>query len=216
MQQQEAFLAQARSDYVVFEVLGAKARAEVPECHVVHYFQMATEKLAKALLTRLGKTTGRSHRAFSRMASVLKKRQDVLRALGYVKPAEAARFIARTVPLFEQIEDLCPAIANDLAQQRGLQWDQGQNVEYPWWELHPQSARSGWRPRTGLSRRSRHAASGTAMPAGCSSLSRPSCAALTGSLDVPRRSLGQRPSEGVPQIVTLGIMMPLFRVQRPT
>ena len=42
----EAFLEQARSDFAMFDLLN---EAKVPQCHVLHYLQMATEKLAKAL-----------------------------------------------------------------------------------------------------------------------------------------------------------------------
>ena len=54
MTQEDAFIRQARSDYSVFERLRAESRSDVPECHVLHYFQMATEKLAKAVLARSG------------------------------------------------------------------------------------------------------------------------------------------------------------------
>jgi hypothetical protein len=41
----DAFLTQARSDWQVFEHL---YDSDFPECHALHYLQMATEKLAKA------------------------------------------------------------------------------------------------------------------------------------------------------------------------
>jgi len=128
-----AFLAQARSDYRTFEILLAQPRDEVPECHPLHYLQMACEKLAKALRGKIsGTPVGRSHVAFSRLARELAVRQDVLVAVGYSKPAETARFLGRATPLFRQLEQLCPSVAGQQAQDDGLDWDQGENAEYPW------------------------------------------------------------------------------------
>lgn len=143
MLKEEAFLAQARSDYRVLEALLKQPRDVVPECHVLHYLQMATEKLAKAFLAQTGAPVGASHRAFSRLAAALANRQDVLRAIGYRDPSKCARFLKRATPVFEQIEALCPSEANRLARSRGLSWDQGQNVEYPWWQ-HDASRGEDW------------------------------------------------------------------------
>ena len=41
----EAFILQARSDYAIFKSLGGSP--DTPECHRLHYLQMATEKLTK-------------------------------------------------------------------------------------------------------------------------------------------------------------------------
>src|SRR5882724_6463098 len=46
----QAFIAQARSDWLVYRVLTESA--EVPLCHRLHYLQMACEKLAKAYRLR--------------------------------------------------------------------------------------------------------------------------------------------------------------------
>ena len=137
MTQEEAFLRQARSDYSVFERLRAEDRSAVPECHVLHYYQMATEKLAKALLARSAQPVGRKHVAFTRVAAVLEGRDDVLKAIGCPEPREMGRFLARAEPMFRQVEGLSPKVAGDAAQASGLQHEQGRNVEYPWWELHP-------------------------------------------------------------------------------
>jgi len=62
----EAFLAQAKSDWQIYAKL---KRANELSCHVLHYLQMATEKLGKAYLLA-GKTTidevENSHLAFTR------------------------------------------------------------------------------------------------------------------------------------------------------
>jgi len=129
----EAFLAQARSDYATFSILLAHSRDSVPECHPLHYLQMATEKLAKAFFARSGaRSVDRSHAAFSFLAAELARRHDVLRAIGYRDPAKTAVFLNRATPLFGRLETLCPSEANRQARDRGLEWDQGENAEYPW------------------------------------------------------------------------------------
>jgi len=135
--QEEAFLAQARSDYLVFERLQEAARSDVSECHVLHYYQMATEKLAKALLARVGHPVGKTHFAFGRIAAILAGRQDILTAIGCPNPPVTARFLARADALFRQIENLSPDTAGKAAKEKGLAADQGPNVEYPWWQEHP-------------------------------------------------------------------------------
>lgn len=66
MTEQEAFLAQASSDYEVFRILLDFDRADVPACHPLHYLQMSTEKLAKAAMLALGQPLEKlSHVAFS-------------------------------------------------------------------------------------------------------------------------------------------------------
>jgi len=62
MTEQEAFLAQASSDYEVFQILLDLDRTVVPVCHPLHYLQMSTEKLAKAAKLALGKYSGLSRR----------------------------------------------------------------------------------------------------------------------------------------------------------
>ena len=48
---QELWLRQARSDHALFLQL---RRTGADECHLLHYLQMATEKLSKAYLWRSG------------------------------------------------------------------------------------------------------------------------------------------------------------------
>jgi len=146
--QEEAFLAQARSDYVVFGRLQEAARDDVPECHVLHYYQMATEKLAKALLARVGQPVGKTHFAFGRIAAVLAGRPDILKAIGCSSPTLAARFLARADALFRQIENLSPDAAGKLAKAKGLEAQQGPNVEYPWWQQDPAAGQEWLAPAT--------------------------------------------------------------------
>jgi len=135
MTQEEAFVAQARSDYCVFELLQLADRTAVPECHVLHYYQMATEKVAKALLARQGRQVGKTHVAFSYVAGILQKAPKVLQAIGYRNPARVAGFLSRARPLLRQIEELSPAVAGD-----------GPNAEYPWPQTHPNAGQQWLAP----------------------------------------------------------------------
>ena len=55
---QKLWWEQAKSDHAVFVLL---RRAGVPECHMLHYLQMAAEKISKAYLWRSGTAPPRSH-----------------------------------------------------------------------------------------------------------------------------------------------------------
>jgi hypothetical protein len=50
----DGYLEQARSDW---DVYGTLSIGSVPDCHALHYLQMATEKLSKALLLAGGTDT---------------------------------------------------------------------------------------------------------------------------------------------------------------
>ena len=149
MDKADAFLAQARSDFKIFERLWELDTAEVPSCHALHHFQMSTEKLAKAILLYLGSessdaetsnevcpTCGRvagrrlenSHIAFRRVMHVL-NRGDVARRLGYSDhPEQFKRFIDSKKSWFLEIEQLCPSIGTEATGGSS----NGPNVEYPW------------------------------------------------------------------------------------
>ena len=58
---QRLFLVQARTDFAVFELL--RRQSDLPECHALHYLQMATELLGKAHAWKHGPRTN-THRAF--------------------------------------------------------------------------------------------------------------------------------------------------------
>jgi hypothetical protein len=62
----DGYLEQARSDW---DAYGTLSTSSLPDCHVLHYLQMATEKLGKALLLAGGtdiEAVRRTHRAFTR------------------------------------------------------------------------------------------------------------------------------------------------------
>jgi len=122
MTKSEAFLAQAASEFRIFEILLQQDRAQVPACHPGHFLQMSTEKLAKAALQRAGHDPGYTHEAFSLLRHHLKRR-DVARALGYPNFTTFRDFLDRSARLFHQIEALHP----DVPKNSG-----GPNVEYPW------------------------------------------------------------------------------------
>ncbi len=135
MTKSEAFLAQARSDFYVFELLLQQDRDQVPACHPGHYLQMSMEKLAKAALQRAGHDPGYTHEAFSLLRHHLKRR-DVARALGYPNFTTFRDFLDRSARLFYQIECLHPDVPKNSS---------GPNVEYPW-ETRDASLVMLWQP----------------------------------------------------------------------
>jgi hypothetical protein len=130
MEAREAFLRQARSDFAVFELLRDQPRERVPECHPLHYLQMATEKLAKAAFLALGMPLGRTytHVAFSVVPHHL-RRPDVARALGWRDFHRYEEFLRRSQPYFRAIDELNPSVG---AQAPAGGPNEGPNVEYPW------------------------------------------------------------------------------------
>jgi len=130
----EALLRQARSDFSVYEYLTSLDRDAVPECHPLHFFQMCTEKLAKAAFDALGMTTDPySHIAFSHVPSHLARR-DVARALGFRSFHAYRDFLRRAAPLFRRVDELNPAVGQQMPA--GGAGD-GPNVEYPWEARNP-------------------------------------------------------------------------------
>jgi hypothetical protein len=87
-----AFLSQARSDWEAYQKTIA---SEWPYCHRLHYLQMATEKLSKALLvagdTKLEDLTG-SHAAFVKFMRLISNNRKLKNALGMKKPQQRAHF----------------------------------------------------------------------------------------------------------------------------
>lgn len=115
----EAFLLQTRSDHEVFGRLGDSAT-----CHRLHYFQMVTEKLAKAWLTDPASEHAppTSHKSFVRMLQVVKSRRDVRKQLGYEDAGAFRGYINSLLDLANRVEELAPSLAG-LSQP---------NPEYPW------------------------------------------------------------------------------------
>lgn len=117
----ESYLIQARSDYAILRKLQSR---DVEHCHRLHYLQMVSEKLAKAMLTPASRTTPAptSHAMFVRMLQVLKSRPEIRRKLGYQDTVIFKAFIDSLLQLAARIERLSP-------DQAGLI---NPNPEYPW------------------------------------------------------------------------------------
>jgi hypothetical protein len=129
MKEHEAFLHQARSDYRVFELLWEKDRNEVPGCHPLHYLQMATEKLAKAIMMVGSQEFDRySHAAFSDLPHLV-SRFDVASKLGHSDFRKFKQFLKRSTSIFHNIDELHPSIG---PSQFGGGTSEGPNTEYPW------------------------------------------------------------------------------------
>ena len=123
----QALLVQAKSDLDVFRLLAGQDRAAVPACHPLHYLQMATEKLAKAVQRRMHPQPPDklSHVAFSQMPFQLRRR-DVARALGWEQFSQFRGFLRSIRQLCQAIEGLSPAVAGS------TRLIDSPNVEYPW------------------------------------------------------------------------------------
>lgn len=100
-----AFLRQARSDFAAFDHLVRQPRLAIPQCHPLHYLQMAAEKLAKAVLDAAGALNDPySHVAFSQMPYRL-ARADVARAIGFRNMRAYRRFLKRTTGIFREVDE---------------------------------------------------------------------------------------------------------------
>ncbi|MCY2953352.1 MAG: hypothetical protein NTU53_15440 [Planctomycetota bacterium] len=144
MKQHEAYLKQARSDFQVFRLLLKQDRTEVPECHVLHYLQMATEKLAKAAFLSINPAFHpHTHVAFSHIPHHL-RRADVAKTLGWKTFDSYRVFLKYASPLFRQIDELNPAVGPQLAAGKKTARS---NVEYPW-ETRNAAGNLTWRAPT--------------------------------------------------------------------
>lgn len=117
----DAYLEQARSDWKVWDLL---KRQEIQSCHIIHYLQMTSEKLAKAFLLSSGtikvEKVQRTHLAFRRFLQVAARNAALQELLGMTS-AQLRSHIAKMIPIADTIERLSPALAEG-----------GPNVEYPW------------------------------------------------------------------------------------
>jgi hypothetical protein len=133
MTQAEAYFVQAKSDLDVFEALAAMDRTTIPECHPLHYLQMAAEKIAKAICLAWGiplRADGYSHVAFSSLPQHMKtKWRHVARALNKRDRDDLRSFLDRAQWHMREIEELCPAVG---PRGSGCAAPKGANAEYPW------------------------------------------------------------------------------------
>ena len=120
---QELWRLQAQSDHSLFvrlRTMGAH------ECHLLHYLQMATEKLSKAYFWRSGKAPPKNHSGFIRFLKALLDRRPAelartAKALGFGRPKDLDRWTDAVQPLAYSLQNMAPAEARD-----------GPNPEYPW------------------------------------------------------------------------------------
>jgi hypothetical protein len=127
---QQAWWRQSKADHAVFALLW---RAQVSPCHLLHYLQMVTEKLAKAFFWRSGSPPSKkSHVAFVKFLRYLAAvRHDVpqRRIANLFACRRFSDFQGRVravLPIAYELERLAPNLAND-----------GPNPEYPWPFVRP-------------------------------------------------------------------------------
>jgi len=114
---------QVKSDLAIFVQL---KRTGAPQCHLLHYLQMATEKLSKAYLWRSGKPPPKTHTGFVRFLKALLDRrapelERIARALGFKRPADLNAWVVTVQGLAYGLQNIAPAEAKN-----------GPNPEYPW------------------------------------------------------------------------------------
>ncbi len=125
---QVLWLEQCRNDFLIYERF--RQSGDNP-CQVLHYLQMATEKLAKAYFWRSGKAPSRqTHIGFSRLFRALADNQRAFEALGFKRLDDYQEWCRQTAnQLSYQVERLAPALAQD-----------GPNPEYPWPSAKPKES----------------------------------------------------------------------------
>lgn len=115
-----AFLQQARADWEAYQ---KTHETFWPACHRLHFLQMATEKLGKALLlagqAELERVTS-SHAAFVKFVQVASYDRNLQIRLKMTKTQLKTHF-RQLLPIAYEIEILAPALARN-----------GPNPEYPW------------------------------------------------------------------------------------
>ena len=124
-EKQRLYLVQARSDWKIYHLLKNQSI-----CHQLHYFQMCTEKLAKAFFwssTGAGKI---GHSAFVKFVRIIAANRKVATSLGYSSVVSFGEWIKDVSDLVYELQQLAPALAGD----------ERPNAEYPWPRYDPQFA----------------------------------------------------------------------------
>jgi len=123
-------LAQARSDYRLFRHLHNLPNP-TEQCHRLRYLQMATEKLAKGLMSDSKMPPALSHKAFATFVKQAHKVASVCRECGFDSDEKGfMRYLQDVIPIAEAIEDLVP---------KGVA---APNAEYPWEERRLDESKS--------------------------------------------------------------------------
>jgi hypothetical protein len=124
----EANLKQAKSDFAMAKEL--RDRADVPACQWLHFLQMATEKLARAMIHEPRIKPPQSHLGFVRFLQIMARDSKIGwnrlgKYMGFKSKKDFTAFIIsgkkEIISLAHEIEGLAPAIAGD-----------SPNPEYPW------------------------------------------------------------------------------------
>ena len=123
---QKLWWQQAQSDLAIFLQLRRVGAVGAHECHLLHYLQMATEKLSKAYLWRSGKVPPKTHTGFVRfLKSLLDRRpaelKKIAKSLGFGRPEDLDRWVSSVQHLAYALHNIAPAEARN-----------GPNPEYPW------------------------------------------------------------------------------------
>ena len=119
-----AYLTQSQSDLRVFKALLKDESVE--SCHALHYLQMMSEKLSKAIIESQNASSRPTHKAFSKLTTVLMN-QRYAAIFSFKSIKSYFDFLRRVQPLIEEIEILCPALADTHTNGEDMP-----NVEYPW------------------------------------------------------------------------------------
>ncbi len=128
---QQLWWEQAKSDQKAFDVVRGKGLAQ---CHVLHYPQMVTEKIAKAYFWRSGAPPSKSHAGFVKFLRFLgsvgqRHQQRVASVFSFKEFADFQNWVRAILPIAYDLERLAPDLAGD-----------GPNPEYPWPHALPHTA----------------------------------------------------------------------------
>jgi hypothetical protein len=119
---QELWWRQAQSDQAFFVQL---RRAGAHDCHLLHYLQMATEKLSRVYLWRSGHAPPKVHTGFVRFLRAILDRRAVLdrivAVLGFGRREDLDHWVRNVLVLAYSVQNIAPAEAGN-----------GPNPEYPW------------------------------------------------------------------------------------
>jgi len=116
----KVFLEQASSDWQVYEHLKG---THFPNCHALHYLQMATEKLAKAYLLVIpteSQSVLSTHKGLTRFLRNVSRNSGLQNEMG-MQAKQLQAHIRQLLPLASEVENLAPTLAGE-----------GPNPEYPW------------------------------------------------------------------------------------
>ncbi len=128
---QKLWWQQAQSDHKVLVLLRKQGAAP---CHQLHYLQMVTEKLGKALLLQAGNSPPKSHAMFVRFmrrlaSSSISEQRRIAEVFSFGRFEDFENWVPAVLPLAYELQRLAPALAQD-----------GPNPEYPWPQIAPEYA----------------------------------------------------------------------------